>query len=73
MEMIVFLGFDHFSSMVPHIDHCTGWRVGSESIRSVVDKNNTHPADIGRPLPTRTSSTITRRYTGGTHCVCYTT
>jgi len=73
MEMSVFLGFDHFSLMGPYIAHCTRWRVGSESLGSGVDKNNTHPADIERPLPTCTSSTITRRYTGGTHCVCYTT
>jgi hypothetical protein len=71
--MSVFLGFDHFSSRVPPIANFTRWRVGSESLGSGVDKSNTHPADIERPLPTRASTTITRRYTGGTHCVCYTT
>jgi len=73
MEMSVFLGFNHSSSRVPPIAHCTGWRVGSESLRNGVDKNNTHPADNEHPLPNRTSSTITRRYTGGTYCVFYTT
>jgi hypothetical protein len=55
MEMSVFLGFGRFSSTGPPITDYTGWRVGSESLGSGVDKNNTHPAYIERPLPARTS------------------
>jgi hypothetical protein len=46
MEKNVFLGFDHFSLRGPPVAHCTGLRVGSESLGSVIYKNNTHPADI---------------------------